>query len=165
MYICNRVRIEIGSNSTMTRKYHKVDKEEKKPHQNQPEPEISPSQADELLQYILRSERWSLCHDESYDAEEWAALDALQAAIRRDAERIQQDIYLRQQQPLRGIQQANAAPAAVAKEEGLDHAEEDGLDPAEIATVIDQTGCTRAQAIRALRRHDNLVDAIVSLFP
>ena len=46
-------------------------------------------------------------------------------------------------------------------EEGLD---ESGVDPKDIALVVDQAHCTRAQAIAALRNNNNdLVNAIMEL--
>merc|ERR1712154_10770 len=41
--------------------------------------------------------------------------------------------------------------------------DESGLDPDEIQTVIDQAHCTRAKAVAALRKNNNIVDAILDL--
>lgn len=52
-----------------------------------------------------------------------------------------------------------AAPAA--EEEAVD---ETGIDPKDIALVVDQAHCTRAQAVKALRNNNNdLVNAIMEL--
>jgi len=43
--------------------------------------------------------------------------------------------------------------------------DETGLDKDEINTVMSQTQCTRAQAVKALRKTGNIVDAILALTP
>ena len=53
-------------------------------------------------------------------------------------------------------------PAAPAAEES--NVDETGIDPKDIALVIDQAHCTRAQAVAALRNNNNdLVNAIMEL--
>jgi nascent polypeptide-associated complex subunit alpha len=49
----------------------------------------------------------------------------------------------------------------------VDDAEVDasGLDPDEIQTVVNQAYCSRARAVKALRKHQNIVDAILELTP
>ncbi len=55
-----------------------------------------------------------------------------------------------------------ASAAAPAASEGS--ADETGLDPKDIALVMDQAHCTRDQAVAALRNNDNdLVNAIMEL--
>jgi len=46
-----------------------------------------------------------------------------------------------------------------------DGADETGLDSDEIQTVINQTQCTRQQAVAALKKSGNIVDAILALTP
>jgi nascent polypeptide-associated complex subunit alpha len=65
---------------------------------------------------------------------------------------------------------ATAAASAPAKEEeeedvGGDAADEAGLDPDEITTVMNQANCSRAKAVKALKKHKNIVDAILELTP
>jgi len=43
--------------------------------------------------------------------------------------------------------------------------DETGLDPDEIQTVMTQTSCTRPQAVKALKKSGNIVDAILALTP
>ena len=55
-----------------------------------------------------------------------------------------------------------AAPAAAADDGAV--VDEDGVDPKDIALVIDQAHCSRAQAVTALRNNNNdLVNAIMEL--
>jgi len=46
-----------------------------------------------------------------------------------------------------------------------DDADETGLDPDEIQTIMAQANCTRAKAVKALRKNSNIVDAILELTP
>jgi len=46
-----------------------------------------------------------------------------------------------------------------------DKIDETGLDPEEITTITNQTNCTRSQAVGALRKTGNIVDAILALTP
>jgi len=46
-----------------------------------------------------------------------------------------------------------------------DNADESGLDPEEINTVMSQANCSRAKAVKALKKHQNIVDAILELTP
>jgi len=48
---------------------------------------------------------------------------------------------------------------------GSETVDESGLDSDEIQTVINQTQCTRAQAVAALKKSGNIVDAILALTP
>lgn len=41
--------------------------------------------------------------------------------------------------------------------------DETGLDTEEIDAIVAQTGCSRFKAVKALREHENVVDALVSL--
>jgi len=60
-----------------------------------------------------------------------------------------------------------AAPAAEAGAGGADEesVDETGLDPDEIQTVMNQASCSRARAVKALRKNKNIVDAILELTP
>jgi nascent polypeptide-associated complex subunit alpha len=53
------------------------------------------------------------------------------------------------------------APAAADDEE----VDESGLDSDEIDTIVAQSSCSRAQAVKALRKTGNIVDAIIELTP
>jgi nascent polypeptide-associated complex subunit alpha len=66
------------------------------------------------------------------------------------------------------------APAAAAEDEDDDvpdladpedeeEVDEAGLDPDEIQTVMKNARVSRAKAVKALRKHDNIVDAILEL--
>ena len=56
---------------------------------------------------------------------------------------------------------AEAAPAEAAPAEEVD---ETGINPDDIAFVIEQTKCSRAQAVKALRENDNdMINAIMAL--
>jgi nascent polypeptide-associated complex subunit alpha len=57
---------------------------------------------------------------------------------------------------------ASEAPAAANANESVD---ETGLDPEQITTVMAQVSCTRAQAVKALKKCGNVVDAILELTP
>lgn len=57
-----------------------------------------------------------------------------------------------------------AAPEAAAPAAEESNVDETGIDPKDIALVIDQAHCTRAQAVAALRNNNNdLVNAIMEL--
>jgi len=43
--------------------------------------------------------------------------------------------------------------------------DETGLDADEVQTVMDQAGCSRAKAVKALKKNKNIVDAILELTP
>merc|ERR1719444_72786 len=43
--------------------------------------------------------------------------------------------------------------------------DETGLDPDEIQTIMTQASCSRAKAVKALRKNNNIVDAILELTP
>jgi len=43
--------------------------------------------------------------------------------------------------------------------------DETGLDKSEIDTVMQQAHCSKAKAVKALRKHKNIVDAILALTP
>ncbi len=64
---------------------------------------------------------------------------------------------------------AVAAPkldAVVEEEEETGAAEDEtGLDAAEIDTIMSQANCSRAKAVKALKKHKNMVDAILELTP
>lgn len=81
-----------------------------------------------------------------------AALNAEQAA-----QRMAQSSQTFERKP---ASTPEAAAAALA-EEAVD---ETGIDPKDIALVVDQAHCTRAQAVKALRNNNNdLVNAIMEL--
>merc|ERR1719444_560777 len=46
-----------------------------------------------------------------------------------------------------------------------DEEDETGLDPDEIQTIMTQASCSRAKAVKALRKNNNIVDAILELTP
>eukprot|EP01039_Chlorochromonas_danica_P003758 gene3756-4107_t len=80
-----------------------------------------------------------------------AALNAEQAAQR----------VAQSSQPTFERKAAAPETAAAAEEEAVD---ETGVDPKDIALVVDQAHCTRAQAVKALRNNNNdLVNAIMEL--
>jgi len=67
---------------------------------------------------------------------------------------------------------AGATTTEAAKEAAEPAAEEDtgdvddsGLDADEINTVMSQANCSRAKAVKALRKNKNIVDAILELTP
>jgi len=69
-------------------------------------------------------------------------------------------------------QQEPAAPAAgggatieEAGDDDEESADETGLNKEEIATIVQQANTTRAKAVRALKKHGNIVDAILELTP
>lgn len=49
------------------------------------------------------------------------------------------------------------------EEEG--EVDETGVDADEVETVMSQAGCSRAKAVRALKKHNSIVDAILELTP
>jgi len=57
------------------------------------------------------------------------------------------------------------APAAGAVAGAAESTDETGLDADEINTVMNQVNCTRPQAIAALKKTGNIVDAILELTP
>jgi len=57
------------------------------------------------------------------------------------------------------------AGASTASTAGGADVDETGLDPDEIQTIINQVSCSRAQAVAALRKSGNIVDAILTLTP
>ena len=59
---------------------------------------------------------------------------------------------------------AAEAPAAEAPAEEAEAVDETGLNPDDITFVIEQTKCTRAAAVKALRDNDNdMINAVMSL--
>jgi len=65
---------------------------------------------------------------------------------------------------------ASPAPAAAAVTLADDDADDDkpdetGLDAEEISTIMQQANCSRAKAVKALRKHGGIVDAILELTP
>ena len=59
---------------------------------------------------------------------------------------------------------AAEAPATEAPAEEAEAVDETGLNPDDITFVIEQTRCTRAQAVKALRDNDNdMINAVMSL--
>jgi len=59
------------------------------------------------------------------------------------------------------------ALTSIEKEAEVDeeNVDETGLEADEINTVMQQAACTRAKAVAALRKHKNIVDAILALTP
>lgn len=71
-------------------------------------------------------------------------------------------------EPLAGAAAAAGATtgaAAGAAEEDNETVDESGLDPDEINTIMTQANCSRAKAVKALRKNKNIVDAILELTP
>ena len=69
-----------------------------------------------------------------------------------------------------GAGAAAATPAAAGAkveeaEESGEAVDETGLDQDEINTIISQANCSRAKAVKALRKNKNIVDAILELTP
>ena len=62
---------------------------------------------------------------------------------------------------------AESAPSKEAEEEedSGEAVDESGLDPDEITTVMNQANCSRPRAVKALKKHKNIVDAILELTP
>jgi nascent polypeptide-associated complex subunit alpha len=60
---------------------------------------------------------------------------------------------------------ASSSSASRSTPSATDSVDEGGLDSDEIQTVINQTQCTRAQAVAALKKSGNIVDAILALTP
>jgi len=60
---------------------------------------------------------------------------------------------------------ASSSSASRSTPSATDSVDESGLDSDEIQTVINQTQCTRAQAVAALKKSGNIVDAILALTP
>ena len=60
---------------------------------------------------------------------------------------------------------AAAAAAAPEVEDSSETVDESGLDPDEINTIMSQANCSRVKAVKALRKHKNIVDAILELTP
>jgi len=58
-----------------------------------------------------------------------------------------------------------AAPPVPEEEESGEKPDESGLDADEISTVMIQANCSRSKAVKALRKHNNIVDAILELTP
>lgn len=87
-------------------------------------------------------------------------LAAKQNQINAEQQRQQQQMNQSQFNPSKNTV-PSMAPIQEVDEEGLD---ESGVDPKDIALVVDQAHCTRAQAIAALRNNNNdLVNAIMEL--
>lgn len=58
------------------------------------------------------------------------------------------------------------APSKEAEEDdSTESVDETGLDQDEITTVMNQANCSRTKAVKALRKHNNIVDAILELTP
>lgn len=60
---------------------------------------------------------------------------------------------------------ANQTSKATLEEPSDDEEDVDdsGLDASEISTVMQQASCTKGKAVKALRKHKNIVDAILAL--
>jgi len=58
---------------------------------------------------------------------------------------------------------AAAATSAAAPSSAAESTDEGDLDADEIQTVMNQTSCTRGQAVAALKKSGNIVDAILAL--
>ncbi|KAJ1450823.1 NAC domain-containing protein [Pelagophyceae sp. CCMP2097] len=60
--------------------------------------------------------------------------------------------------------QQQAAPKAVAEDDGADGADETGLEPKDIELVMSQASCSRPKAVAALKSNDgDIVNAIMEL--
>ena len=59
----------------------------------------------------------------------------------------------------------SAASKEVEEEDSGEAVDESGLDPDEITTVMNQANCSRPRAVKALKKHKNIVDAILELTP
>ena len=72
-------------------------------------------------------------------------------------------------QKFQAPEEAEAAPAAETPAEApaaeeTETVDETGLNPDDISFVIEQTKCTRAQAVKALRDNDNdMINAVMSI--
>ena len=65
------------------------------------------------------------------------------------------------EEPKEEPKKEEAAPAEPAAEEAVD---ETGLNPDDISFVMEQTQCTRAAAVKALRENDNdMINAVMAL--
>jgi nascent polypeptide-associated complex subunit alpha len=51
------------------------------------------------------------------------------------------------------------------EDDGEEDGDESGLDKDEINTIMTQANCSRSKAVKALRTHGNIVDAILELTP
>ena len=51
------------------------------------------------------------------------------------------------------------------EDDSAESVDETGLDQDEITTIMNQANCSRAKAAKALRKHSNIVDAILELTP
>jgi len=76
-----------------------------------------------------------------------------------------------QNEAAQAFQQQEPAPTttgggATIEETGDDEdADETGLNKEEISTIVQQANTTRAKAVKALKKHGNIVDAILELTP
>jgi len=76
-----------------------------------------------------------------------------------------------QNEAAQAFQQQEPAPTAsgagaTVEETGDDEdVDETGLNKEEIATIVQQASTTRAKAVKALKKHGNIVDAILELTP
>lgn len=65
------------------------------------------------------------------------------------------------EEPKEEPKKEEAGPAEPAAEEAVD---ETGLNPDDISFVMEQTQCTRAAAVKALRENDNdMINAVMAL--
>jgi len=70
-----------------------------------------------------------------------------------------------QQEPVATPSGGGATVEEAGDDEDDGSLDESGLSKEEIATIMSQAGTTRAKAIRALKKHGNIVDAILELTP
>jgi len=65
------------------------------------------------------------------------------------------------------VPQATPNPVNVEEvgDDDEENADESGLDKDEINTIMSQASCSRAKAVKALKKHGNIVDAILELTP
>jgi nascent polypeptide-associated complex subunit alpha len=61
------------------------------------------------------------------------------------------------------LQTNSTAAAAAAPEEDDTEADATGLSEEEISTLVQNSGCSRSKAIKALRKHGSVVDALLAL--
>lgn len=60
---------------------------------------------------------------------------------------------------------ANQPPTIPEEDDNSEEVDDSGLDADEIQTVMTQANCSRAAAIKSLKKHKNIVDAILELTP
>jgi len=85
--------------------------------------------------------------------------------INQQAQQAAAEQYKAPTEAVGALGQASAPPKDEEEDAGGEAADEAGLDPDEITTVMNQANCSRARAVKALRKHKSIVDAILELTP